>query len=119
MSISPPQWLFIIETDPRSSPRPAEAIRIAAGVAVWKSVIVKVYLREAAILMLSGSRERLLDEDNFAQYLPLLWDQPDSIFVERSSPFLLQAGKVEMQFRAISDEQAAELAAGCSHVSRF
>ena len=114
-----PVWLFIIETDPRSSPRPAEAIRIAAGVAVWKSVDVRVYLREAAILVLGTARDGLRDEENFAQFLPLLAESQDSILVEAHSRYLREAGALELPHRAISSEEAATLAAECSHVSRF
>ena len=35
-----PKTLVIIETDPRTSARPAEAIRIAAGIGVWKKTDV-------------------------------------------------------------------------------
>jgi len=34
--MSLPKTLVMIETDPRTSPRPAEAIRIAAGIGAWK-----------------------------------------------------------------------------------
>ena len=54
-----PSILFVIDADPRTSGRPAEAIRIAAGVAVWRKVNVSVYLRKAAALILVRRPRRL------------------------------------------------------------
>ena len=63
-----PGALFVIDTDPRSSGRPAEAVRIAAGVGVWKRIDVAVYLRDAAILILGENTDELVDQDNFTRY---------------------------------------------------
>ena len=38
-----PRVLFIVTGDPRTSPRPAEAVRIAAGVVAWKRADIAVY----------------------------------------------------------------------------
>src|SRR5947209_4299159 len=62
------QLLFIITSDPRHSPRPAEAIRIAAGVGVWKRTGLTVYLRNAAVLALSEDTAGLLDEENYRRH---------------------------------------------------
>ena len=115
----PPEWLFIIESDPRTSPRPAEAIRIAAGVAVWKNVTVRVYLRGAAVVILGKTSETLLDEDHFTQYLPLLAAETGSILVDASSPLLGEMELHDLPHRAVSIDEAALLAAHCSAVSRF
>ena len=45
-----PRLLLIVTTDPRISPRPAEAVRIAAGVGAWQKIDVTLYLRDAAVL---------------------------------------------------------------------
>jgi hypothetical protein len=47
-----PSALFIIRGDPRVSHRPAEAIRIAAGVGTWKKTDITVYLHGPAVLAL-------------------------------------------------------------------
>ena len=56
------QALFIIGGDPRISARPAEAIRIAAGIGTWKKISVRIYLEGAAVLALSEFPDDLVDE---------------------------------------------------------
>jgi len=64
--------LFIIDSDPRLSHRPAEAVRIAAGIAVWKQVELSLYFRGASQLALTDEAETLVNGDHFTRYLPLL-----------------------------------------------
>jgi hypothetical protein len=64
--------LLIVESDPRTSHRPAEAIRIAAGIAAWKNVAVHLCLRGPAPFLLSGDPEEIIDGDSLHEYLPVL-----------------------------------------------
>ena len=64
--------LFIISSDPRTSARPAEAIRIAAGVSAWGRAAVSICLVGPAVLMLSEGDQPLKDESQFASGLPLV-----------------------------------------------
>lgn len=114
-----PSWLIVIESDPRTSPRPAEAVRIAAGVAVWKNVAVLIYLLGPAVQILAKSREALLDEDILVQSLPLLASEPDSILVDTASSQGVELNAAEFPYRTITIEEAAEIAARSSTVSRF
>ncbi len=75
--MSLPKTLVIIETDPRTSPRPAEAIRIAAGIGAWKKTDVTLLLRgPVAGYSLQEYADELVDEDNFTRYLPLGAESP-------------------------------------------
>ena len=114
-----PRLLFIITSDPLTSHRPAEAIRIAAGIGVWKKVEVLVYLRSAAVLALSELTDDLVDEENFTRYLPLLGEPGHPVYVERGSPLLARLGAAPLRFEEISEEQLAELAAQSSSVVHF
>jgi hypothetical protein len=114
-----PGVLFVIATDPRSSPRPAEAVRIAAGVGAWKRVSVTVYLRDAAVLALSEYSEELVDGDNFSRYLPLVVESGGSIRVQRGAPLLREVGQAPVSFRETGDEELAALAASNDYVVRF
>jgi hypothetical protein len=82
--------LFIITGDPRRSPRPSEAVRIAAGVAAWKTVEVTVYLGEAAVLVLDDFVDDLVDAENLREGLPLLAAARHRILAQQDSPFLPQ-----------------------------
>ena len=111
--------LFVITSDPRKSHRPAEAIRIAAGVGVWKKVEVLVYLHEAAVLALSEYPDDLVDEENYTRYLPMLRESERPIYVQRGSPLLAQVGEPSLLFEEISGTQLGELAAQSSSVLHF
>jgi hypothetical protein len=111
--------LFVIESDPRRSGRPAEAVRIAAGVVAWRKVDVAVYLREAAVLVLGEEAEALRDGENYAQYLPVLGESGRPVYVQKGAAGLGQLGQAALPFEEISDEQLAALAAACGSVLRF
>jgi hypothetical protein len=95
--------LFVITTDPRISGRPAEAVRIAAGVGVWKKVEVALYLRGAAALLLGEDTADLIDEENYTRYLPEL----------------ARLGHASLPFAEITDAQLADLAASRNCLLRF
>lgn len=111
--------LFIISSDPRSSHRPAEAIRIAAGIGVWKRAEVTVYLRGAAVLALSEQAEDLVDEENFARYLPVVSNFGRPIYAQRGAPLLVKPGDGAFPFEEIDDARLASLAASNDGVLRF
>ncbi|MBI4326571.1 MAG: hypothetical protein HY674_15095 [Chloroflexi bacterium] len=119
MSQFKPNVLFLIASDPRLSPKPAEAVRIAVGVGVWQKVAVSIYLRGAAVLALSEHPPRLIDEENFARYLPLAaeWDRP--IYAQRGAPLLAGPGEALLAYAEIDDAALAALAARSASVLRF
>jgi hypothetical protein len=84
---------MLIGSDPRSSPRPGEAIRIAAGIGAWQKVKVDIYLHDAAAACLHPFPEELRNGQLIEQYLPSIPAHGGQIFV--------QAGKAQgMQLRA-------------------
>jgi len=111
--------LILITSDPRTSHRPAEAIRIAAGVGVWKRAEVIIYLREPAVLALSEDTETFLDDENYARYLPLVRDSGRPIYVQRGAALLPKAGETSFKFEELDDDELAGLAAGSTYVMRF
>ena len=81
--MSLPKTLVLIETDPRTSHRPAEGIRIAAGIGAWRKTDVTLLLRgPVAGYSLQEYADELIDEDNFTRYLPLVVEQPRPILLE-------------------------------------
>lgn len=111
--------LVIVNSDPRTSPRPAEAIRIAAGIAVWKKVEVTLVLCEAAVLSLREFPDELIDEDNFTRYLPLLKDTGRPVYVETGAPLLADLGETPVPYERIGIPQLAAMAAAADRVLRF
>lgn len=114
-----PGILLVIDSDPRTSPRPAEAVRMAAGIGVWKKVSVSLYLRDAAVLILGEDSDELVDGDNFKRYLPLVVGLGRPIYVQKGAPGLAQLGSATALLQEISSGELAELAARQSQVIRF
>jgi hypothetical protein len=114
-----PSAIFIIDSDPRRSGRPAEAVRIAAGVGAWRKLDVALYLREAAVLVLGEEAEALMDGENYPRYLPVLRDLGRPVFVQKGAAALGQLGQAALPFEEISDEQLAAEAAARGCVLRF
>ena len=115
----PRKILFVVNGDPRVSPRPAEAIRIAAGVGTWKKVEVTVVLAEAAVLALSEFPDELVDEDNYIRYLPILGEWGRPVYVETGAPFLKDLGQTPVPYERVSVSQVAAMAAASDCVLRF
>ena len=111
--------LFIITGDPRSSPRPAEAIRIAAGVGTWQKTEVSVYLRDAAVLALSERVDELVDEESFTRYFPMVAEFGRPVYVQHGAPLLREMGRPSLPFEEIDDGKLANLAADSTYVARF
>jgi hypothetical protein len=111
--------LFIIDTDPRSSGRPAEAVRIAAGIGVWKKIDVAVYLRAATIPILGEDTDDLVDGENYARYLPILGESGRPIYVQKDPKALSELGQSSVPFQEISEAELARMTAERSCVLRF
>ena len=114
-----PSALFLITGDPRTSARPAEAIRIAAGVGTWKKADITVYLRGPAVLALSEYVDEFIDEDNYARYFPIVGEFGRPIYVQRGAKLLGEIGESLLIFEEIDDAQLAQLAASSNYVLRF
>ena len=98
-----PRLLFIIDSDPVASGRAAEAVRIAAGIAVWNQVAVSLYFRGAAAQALGEDAEELAEGDQ----------------IVRSLSALREAGARILSDADTSDDALAALAAEQTTVVRF
>ena len=114
-----PGVLVIITADPRTSPRPAEAVRIAAGLGAWQRVVVTLYLRAAAVLVLSEHPDELVDGDLFRRYLPLVPECGGEVCAQRGAPLLKDVGEAPVPFREINDDDLAGLASENDYLIRF
>lgn len=114
-----PRVLFIITSDPRRSGKPAEAIRIAAGVSAWKKTDVSVYLRDEAVLALSEDAADLVNEDNFTRYLPMLAENQCPVYVQKDNRSLNDLGESPIKSEQLNDADLAKLAAKQIYVLRF
>ena len=111
--------LIIVTNDPRQSARPAEAIRVAAGVGAWNRVETTLYLRGAAALALGEFTDELVDEDHFQRYLPLVRDWKRPVLVQQGAADSYPLGETAIPFAEVSDAELARLAALHDMVLRF
>jgi len=114
-----PRVLFLVTDDPRVSPRPAEAVRIAAGVGAWGKVEVLLHLHEAAVLALGEFAGELVDGEHFERYLPLVAESGRAISVQHDAPLLRELGHPSVPFDPIDLSRLAALAASSQTVVRF
>jgi hypothetical protein len=111
--------LVIITSDPRSSHRPAEAIRITAGVAAWRQVDVSLYLAGPAVSALSADVDDFVNPESFSQFLPMLAEYDRPILAEAAAPVLAEISDPSVRFEAISPAQLAARAARATYLLRF
>ena len=114
-----PRVLIVVDSDPRTSGRPAEAIRMAAGIGTWRKAEVLIYLRGAAILSLSEYSDEWIDEDNFTRYLPILQEWGRPVYVQEGASELALLGEPLTPFEEVSEAHWASLAAQSTYVLRF
>lgn len=114
-----PSVLFIVASDPRISARPAEAIRIAAGIGTWKRTDVSLYFRDAAVLALAEHTDEWVDDENFSLYLPILAELNRPFYVQQHAPAVGQLGNSRYTVQELSDTELAALTAGHTYVARF
>ena len=117
--MSLPRTLVMIESDPRSSARAAEGIRIAAGIGAWKKTDVTLLLRGPAGYSLQEYADELVDEDNFTRYLPLVAESPWPIYVEDSFADLPALKGTAFRYEVIPPARTAELIAAHDYLIRL
>lgn len=110
--------LFLIRSNPRHSHRPAEAIRIAAGLGIGKNP-VKVILAGEAPRLLSPEEEDLVDLDIIEKFLPIMMEWKIPLYVDKRSLTHIDLKGSPYRFRAIGPEETSELLAGGHSVFAF
>jgi hypothetical protein len=111
--------LFIVTGDPRLSGQAAEAVRIAAGIGVWKRNTVALYLGGPAVLALSLHADEWIDGDAFIRYLPMLQNSSHPVYVQLGTPWLKELVEPVLPFREIADAQLAALLNEFQYIARF
>jgi sulfur relay (sulfurtransferase) DsrF/TusC family protein len=76
--------LVLIKSNPLESHRPAEAVRIALGLASGDHPVMIVLLNQAPLL-LADDTEDLVDGDILQKYLPTFKELDQTFFVEEGS----------------------------------
>jgi hypothetical protein len=111
--------LVVVTSDPRSSHRPAEAIRLAAGVAAWRNVAVTLYLAGPAVGSVTGEVENFIDEESFTRYLPLFVDSGNRVLIGAESFPNGKSSDTSVPCESIDKKEFGKIAAATSCLLRF
>ena len=114
-----PVMLILIESDPRTSPRPAEAIRVAGGIGVWEQVKVNVVLRHVASHACAGSTAELTDGRLFKQFIPMVRESGGEVYVQADDETMQTIDGDTLMKRNIKDSRLIELTAEADYLLRF
>lgn len=110
--------LILVTSDPLTNGRLAEAIRLSAGVSAWQKVQVTVFVGGRAVAGLITGDGRFVDEENIVEYLPMLREHNQELYLEHGHP-LLQSHPAELPFPMLDVNGLAKLVAGQDYVMRF
>ena len=104
-----PRTLITITEDPAESHRPAEAIRIGAGIGGWKKTEVDFLLYGPASKILSPYADEWVDGENYEHYMPLVreWDRP--VLLAPGAEDFTELGESETTFERCTQAQVKQL----------
>ena len=111
--------LIIIDADPRTNPRAAEAVRLAGGVCVWEQVEVSVVLHHAAAHALSEAAAEFPDSKMYKQFLPMVREKGGRVYVMPDEKTMEALDAEVILKNHIKEPAVAELAAEAAMVIRF
>ncbi len=104
-----PRTLVTITEDPRESHRPAEAIRIAAGIGGWNKTDVDLLLRGPAAQILSPYADEFVDGDNYHHYLPILRDWKRPVYLAPDAEDFAELKETEILHERCDDARVEAL----------
>jgi hypothetical protein len=116
----PVKILFVVTSDPRSSGRVAEAVRIAAGVSVWGRLEVALFFHGPAVLALvEPAADTLVEGEHLREWWRLLAERQCPVYVERGAPQLRDAAPPAHRCQELDEAQLGALSAQTRYLLRF
>jgi len=100
--------LIVVSSDPRASHRPAEAVRLAAGLGAWGKIETSLLLLGPALLGADSLPDEWVDGHLFAEQLPLIPAQGGRIYFEAGNA-LRDVINPAVPLEAVSPERLAKL----------
>lgn len=111
--------LVIVTGDPRFTETVAEALRLAAGVAVWKRFSVNVCLIGPAVLACGERADDLPQGKLIQHFIPMIRESGGEIFLKPDDQPLDELDPEWVLTQVIKVERLAKLAADADRVFRF
>ena len=116
---SKPKLLVIVDADPRTNPRAAEALRMAGGVSVWGQMAISVVLRDAAARALGAGAGELLDGKMFKQFVPMVRESGGQVYLMPDAGAMEVVDTGELVGNVLKEPECATLTAKFDYVMRF
>ena len=111
--------LIIVTGNPRISGRPAEAVRIAAGLSSNGRLDVTLCLLGASMLALGEDADDLVDGDHFTRYLPVVAEGGRIVTAPAGSGEPLISEPPVVPTRKLTQEELQHLVASSDRILRF
>ena len=109
----------MIDADPRSNTRVAEAVRTAGGVSVWQQVEMNVVLRGPAAGVVGEGAGQLPDGQMYKQFVPMIRENGGRVHLMPDPETMEGIDAAELVENNIKEPAFAELAAQADCVMRF
>ena len=116
---SKPKLLVIVDADPRTNPRAAEAVRMAGGVSVWRQVEISVVLRDAAARALGAGTGELIDGKIFGQFVPMVRESGGQVYLMPNAGAMEVVDTGELLGNVLKEPDFVALTAKFDYVLRF
>lgn len=113
-----PKILLVVDSDPRASARPAEAMRLAAGLGAWKNMELQLYFTGDALWAFDESVE-VCDGEIIRRCLPLLTEADSPLLVPPGGKPFVQRASAPVFCRELDAAAIAAIAAESHCVLRF
>ncbi len=114
-----PAVLFLVDSDPRTSHRPAEAARLAAGIAAWGQATVSICFCGPATAALSEWPEDMIDGNHFERHLPSIAESSGIIAALEVRDSSSVAKRDGIEHKSINATELSELSAKATQLLRF
>ena len=111
--------IIIIDADPRTNPRAAEAVRLAGGVCVWEQVEVSVVLHHAAAHALGEAAADMPEGKIYKQFFPMIREKGGHVYVMPDDQTMEVLDMEVILKNHLKEPAFAELAAEAAMVIRF
>lgn len=111
--------LIIVRSDPRLNGRPAEAIRMAAGIAVWRKARVQLLLQGASAGVLGEFADELVHGDTITRFLPMLVESSGPVLVDAGLRGCDVAGLASVPCKEVTADEIAAIASDCDAVFTY
>ena len=115
---SKPKLLVIVDADPRTNPRVAEALRMAGGVSVWGQMAISVVLRDAAARVLGAGAGELVDGKMFGQFVPMVRESGGQVYLMPDAGAMEVVDSDELVGNVLKEPDFATLTAQFDYVMR-